>query len=106
AIPFGTNLPSMRLQHESACAAVQCAGITLAPGATAAWTFFGLYSGDHPAASADDDLEPIDPAVAATAVKRPTAVELSMPAPSVLQDAPVAVADALDEGAIRQRYPR
>jgi 1,2-beta-oligoglucan phosphorylase len=106
AIPFGTNLPSMRLQHESACAALQCAGITLTPGATAAWTFFGLYSADHPAASADTDLALIDDAVAATAVTRPAAVELFMPARSLLQDAPAAVADPLDEAAIRQRYPR
>ncbi|HXI67448.1 MAG TPA: hypothetical protein VNH41_05880, partial [Steroidobacteraceae bacterium] len=47
-IPFGTPLPSLRLQHETACAALQSKAVALAPGATGSWTFFGLYSADHP----------------------------------------------------------
>ena len=55
-LPFGTSLPSSRLQYETACAALQSEAATLAPGAAASWTFFGLYEPDHPAASSDADL--------------------------------------------------
>ena len=54
---FGANLPSMRLQFETGCAALQSKPATLAPGAGASWTFFALFAPDHPAASSDADLE-------------------------------------------------
>ena len=41
--PFGTSLPSTRLQFETACAALQSNAATLAPGAATRWTFFGFY---------------------------------------------------------------
>ena len=42
-LPFGASLPSNRLQSETACAALQSEAATLAPGAAASWTFFGVY---------------------------------------------------------------
>ena len=41
ALPFGTRLPSIPLQYETACAAIQSESATLAPGAATSWTFFG-----------------------------------------------------------------
>jgi cellobiose phosphorylase len=105
ASPFGTDLPSVRLQHECACAALQSAAAALPSGATSAWTFFGLYTPDHPAASADSDLAQLE-VVATSARSRRSTVRLSMPTRSVLQAASAARADPLDEAAITQRYPR
>ncbi len=48
--PFGTSLPSARLQFETACAALQSDAATLPPGDAARRTFFGFYDPDHPAA--------------------------------------------------------
>jgi 1,2-beta-oligoglucan phosphorylase len=105
-IPFGTSLPSTRLQFETACAAVQSGAQTLAPGASASWTFFGFYEPDHPAASSDADLKSIDVVERLSKDWRPRDVALSLPTRSLLHDAPSAVADALDEKAIRARYRR
>ena len=105
ASPFGTDLPSVRLQHECACAALQSAAAALPSGATTAWTFFGLYTPDHPAASADSDLAQLE-VVATSARSRRSTVRLSLPTRSVLQAASAARADPLDEAAITQRYPR
>ncbi|MBV9726115.1 MAG: cellobiose phosphorylase, partial [Gammaproteobacteria bacterium] len=55
-IPFGTNLASVRLQHETACAAVLSTPTTVAPGSASGWTFFGCFREDHAQASADSDL--------------------------------------------------
>ncbi len=104
--PFGTSLPSHRLQYETACAALQSNAATLAPGEATSWTFFGLYEPDHPAASSDADLKLIDIVERASRDWRPRAVVLSLPTRSLMHDAPSAVADALDEKAIRARYRR
>src|SRR5262245_16410823 len=64
-LSFGRSLPSIRLQYETACAALQSEATTLAPGAATCWTFFGFYLEDHPAASTDADLtliEVVEPA--------------------------------------------
>src|ERR1700732_4523040 len=58
--PFGASLPSKRLQHELACAAIQSAPLALPPGSRAAWWFFGLYDQDHAEASNGRDLARID----------------------------------------------
>jgi cellobiose phosphorylase len=105
AVPFGTDLASIRLQHETACAALQSAPIVLAPGASAAWTFFGLYRADHPGASADADLALIDEAAAARVRSTPHNVRLSAPPRSALLEARCAVADSFGEAALWQRYP-
>ena len=76
------------------------------PGASASWTFFGVFKPDHPQASSDEDLAVIDDVERAGKDWSPRAVALSVPARSVLQDAPVAVADALDQQTIAVRYRR
>jgi 1,2-beta-oligoglucan phosphorylase len=105
-IPFGTSLPSERLQYETACAALQSNALTLEPGATASWTFFGLYEPDHPAASSDADLSQIETIEAASKDWTPRDVALSAPLRTLLHDARSAVAEALDDKAIRTRYRR
>ena len=103
---FGSNLPSMRLQFETGCAALQSKPATLAPGAGASWTFFALFAPDHPAASSDADLNLIDAAESAGKDWTTRDVVLSVPPRSLLHAAPSVVAEALDEKAIRMRYPR
>ena len=102
--PFGTSLPSTRLQFETACAALQSNAATLSPGAAARWTFFGFYEPDHPAASSDADLSLIESVERASKDWAPREVALSLPTRSLLHDAKSAVADALDEKEIRARY--
>jgi len=103
-IPFGTPLPSVRLQHETACAALQSKAVALAPGAIGSWTFFGLYSADHPGASADADLALIDEA-AACAQRAPGSPKLTEPRLSHLVEARCAAAEPLAEKALQERYP-
>jgi cellobiose phosphorylase len=105
-LPFGTRLPSDRLQYETACAALQTQARALAPGAATHWTFFGFYRTDHPTASSDADLALMDIVERAAGDWAPSDVALSAPTRSFLQDARAAVADACDEKAIAARYPR
>ena len=108
AIPFGTGLASIRLQHETACAALQSGAVALAPGASASWTFCGIYQADHPGASAEADLALIDEmARAASTAAAPTrgSVRLSSPLRNRLLDAPCATAELLGEAALQERYP-
>jgi 1,2-beta-oligoglucan phosphorylase len=100
---FGESLPSKRLQHELACAAIQSSPAKLAPGARAAWRFFGLYDQDHAEASNDRDLARID--AVAWHDQDHTHVALAAPVRSVLQDAPSAVADPIDAEDLARRYP-
>ena len=100
---FGTSLPSERLQHELACAAIQSSPARLPPGARAAWRFFGLYDQDHAEASNDRDLARID-AVAWHDQDR-TDIALAAPVRSLVQDAPSAVAEPIDVDGLAQRYP-
>jgi len=103
---FGTDLPSKRLQFETGCAAVQSKAATLAPGAATSWTFFGVFAPDHPTASSEADLGLVESAERASEGWAPREVTLSLPVRSLLHDAPCAVAEALDEKAIRARYRR
>jgi 1,2-beta-oligoglucan phosphorylase len=105
AIPFGTNLVSVRLQHETACAALQSPAVALDPGATASWTFFGIYRADHPRASSDADLAVIDASGATREQPTPSGVRLSSQARNVLLDARCATADSLSETGVQARYP-
>ena len=106
SIPYGTPLPSNRLQYETACAALQSRAATLAPGAATSLTFFGFFMSDHTAASTDADLQLIDIVKSASEDWAPREVALSSPTHSLLHDAPSAVADSFDEKAIRARYRR
>jgi cellobiose phosphorylase len=105
AIPFGTNLASIRLQHETACAALQSAAVVLAPRATASWTFFGLYRADHPGASGDADLGLIDEAAAARVQSTRRSVPLSSQPRSALLESRGVIADSFGEAALWERYP-
>jgi len=105
-LAFGENLPSLRLQFETACAALQSPSATLAPGAATSWTFFGAFEPDHPSASSDADLSVVDAAELADGDYDPRPVPLSEPTRSLLHDAPAAVADRLDQETIAARYRR
>ncbi|MBX5042196.1 cellobiose phosphorylase [Rhizobium lentis] len=99
---FGTNLPNERRQQETACPAIQSRSLSVpADGATA--TFFALFAADHPEASTDADLSRLD------GIELPDKVaadpETAPPVRSLLQDAPLLEAEALDKRAIQQLYP-
>jgi len=97
---YGTPLPSYRLQHEAACAALQSEARILAPGASTVWRFFGVYLPDHPAASSDDDLDLIDAAERAAADWAPREIDLRLSARTILHDASPAVAESVNEATL------
>ena len=103
-LPFGTPLPSERLQFETACAALQSKPATLGPGATTYWTFFGLHEPDHPAGSSDSDLIQVEAAEKASSDWAPRDVPLSEPPRSLLHEAAPAVAEALDDKVVKALY--
>ena len=104
-LPFGESLPSTVLQYETACAALQSRPCVLKPGESAAWTIFAAYQGDHPAASGESDCAIADLAARAFNDWEERAVSLAAPVRNAIIDAPVAVADDLDEKAIGVVYP-
>ncbi|WP_395677230.1 hypothetical protein [Inquilinus sp.] len=99
------DLPDEKLQHEVACPAIASKTVRLAPGATAGWSFFGLYVPDHKAASDDGDLAVVDTALAAAGGFRPAEVALETPVRGLLQDAPPLVAEDLDAAALDRLWP-
>src|SRR5690606_9983721 len=99
------ELPDERLQHEVACPAVASAPATLAPGAKAAWSFFGLFVPDHKTASSDADLAVVDRALRAADSFRPAEVALETPVRGLLQDAPPLAAEDLDAAALDRLWP-
>jgi cellobiose phosphorylase len=105
AIPFGSNLASVRLQHETACAALQSGAVALAPGEETSWTFFGIFRADHPEASSDADLGLIDAPAHAREGSTPPRVQLTSQPRNALLDARCATADPLSETALQARYP-
>ncbi|HEY5203451.1 MAG TPA: cellobiose phosphorylase, partial [Roseiarcus sp.] len=105
-VPFGTNLPSERLQYETACAALQSKAVTLEPGGKASWTFFGFFQPDHPAASSEADVSRIDAVEGASRDWREREIALSAPPRSLLHDSRSAVSETLDDKAVRARYRR
>jgi len=104
-LPFGTRLPSERLQHEVAATAIQSAERWLPPGGRTVLTFFALYLPDHPEASGVGDLSRLDGLGDRAAGLAP--IETAMaPAPrSRLQDAPPLAALPLPEAEFAARYP-
>ena len=105
-LPFGRRLSSKRLQYETACAAIQSRAARLAPGAAAAWTFFGVFVADHPGPTSTADLLVVDEAERASAGWTRKEVALRLPERSLVDRAPAAVADRLDAKSIAARYPR
>lgn len=65
------GLPSRRLQHEHAMAAIQEAPRSLAPGSEADFGFFGVVVADHPEATSVSDLARVDALLALAAPPRP-----------------------------------
>ncbi len=105
-VPFGTSLPSERLQYETACAALQSKAVTLDPGGETSWTFFGFFEPDHPAASSDADLSQVEIVERGSKDWALRELALSEPPRSLLHNARCAVAETLDDKAIRARYRR
>lgn len=101
--PYGSSLPSVRLQHELGCAAIQSASVTLSPGAHVAWRFFGLFVQDHQEASGDGDLARLD----TVTWDRQARAGIAMKAPvrSLVQDVLPATAGALDADHLARLYP-
>ena len=87
ALGFGTGLPGVRLQHESACAIIQSPRASLRPGESTAWTFFGIFDPDHAEPTSENDLSRIDGAAQAAKAFARTVVLLEAPVRSILQDA-------------------
>lgn len=103
ALPFGTDLPGTRLQHEVACAAIQSRPASLA--GAAAWTFFALFEPDHPAASGDGDLDRLDTVRRALADFAPAEPAMRPAARSLLEDAAPVLARSLDDAALAALFP-
>ena len=106
SLPFGTSLPSERLQFETACAALQSNAVTLDVDTATSWTFFGFYEPDHPTASSDSDLSRVEVFERADKDWAPRDIALSAPRRSLLHGALSVVAEALDEKAIKAWYRR
>jgi cellobiose phosphorylase len=105
-LPFGAGLPSERLQYETACAALQSHAVMLEPGGATSWTFFGFFEPDHSAASSDADLSQVEIIERASKDWAERDVTLSEPPRSLLHGARAAVAETLDDKAIKARYRR
>jgi cellobiose phosphorylase len=105
-VPFGTRLPSERLQYETACVALQSKAVTLESGAATSWTFFGFFEPDHPAASSEADLSQVEIVERASKDWAPRDAALTAPPRSLLHGARSTIAERLDDKAIRARYRR
>ncbi|NKJ37612.1 cellobiose phosphorylase [Rhizobium sp. SG570] len=103
---FGISLPSVRRQHEVACPAIQSKPLSLAPGAAATTSFFGLFVADHPAASSDADLARLDNLPKLRDELAKDAIVAAPPARSLVQDASFAVSDTLEQADIDALYPK
>ncbi|HMF05420.1 MAG TPA: cellobiose phosphorylase, partial [Methylocella sp.] len=101
--PFGSDLPSARLQHELACAAIQSPPVTLSPDAHEAWRFFGFFVQDHEEASGEGDLARLN-AITWNHQAR-TDVAIKAPGRSLVQEAPPAPARALGADDVARLYP-
>lgn len=86
-LPFGADLPGIRLQHEAACAILQTGAHELAPGEETALTFFGFLDPDHAGPSGEEDLARIDDAGQALSAFASVEVPLAAPMRSIVQDA-------------------
>ena len=104
-IEAAAELPSLRLQHEAACAMLRSGVVRLGPGEETSFTFFGLLEPDHPAASGAADLARLEGIEALAAEMPEAALALEEPVRSLLQEAPPAPAQPLDPDEIAALYP-
>jgi cellobiose phosphorylase len=102
---FRQNLPGKRLQHEVACVAIQSQAVTVKPGSSAVWTFFGIYESDHSEASSRADLTRIGTARAAAGRFEPREIALAPTVPSLTEGASALAAEPPTEDDLRGRYP-
>jgi len=103
-LPFGKDLPKLRLQHEVACAALQSRPATIEPGASADWTFFGWHEPDHADASSDADLARLELVKAMRAGFSSKDIALEAPARGLVQDAPPLATEPLSDAELARRY--
>jgi 1,2-beta-oligoglucan phosphorylase len=101
--PYGASLPSTRLQHELACAAIQSSPAILLPAEQAAWRFFGCFVENHPEASSDSDLSRIHAVTWNDRGK--TDIAMAAPIRSLVQDASPIVAGAVGTDDLGRLYP-
>lgn len=104
-LPFGSALPGAVLQHEVACPTLQSCARTLAAGETARVTFFGTFLPDHPAASGRNDLQLLDGIAERAAHLGATRVTTAPVTRSLLETAPLAIAEPIGEDEIDRLYP-
>jgi cellobiose phosphorylase len=102
---FGADLPGIKLQHEAACAALQSAPCTVAPGANASLTFFGLFDPHHAAATSDADMAYLDRVEITARDSQEAAVPLASPPQSIVRDAPPLAGSPMTTEAIARAYP-
>ncbi|HET6378340.1 MAG TPA: cellobiose phosphorylase, partial [Methylocella sp.] len=101
--PSGTSLPSIRLQHELACAGLQSRPAVLGREAQAKFRFMGLFVDDHPGASTGSDLARLD---AIRWVHTSGSKLRRIPlARSVVQDAAPAEAQPISMSGLSRLYP-
>lgn len=103
------GLPAERRQHEHSMVALQHAPVRVEPGAQATLGFFGLFVGDHPAATDASDLARLDPVVAWQRALPPIAGERAgalRPAPSLFASAPPLDAHELHAAAVDALFGR
>jgi hypothetical protein len=77
----------------------------LTDGTPCAWTFFGLFVGDHPDASGADDLRRLDEIRAAVRAWPSQSPPVAPAARSLLQDAAPVLVRPMDEAAIAAEFP-
>ena len=105
------NLGESRLQHEHAMAILRDTPLLLAPQASLATGFFGVYVPHHPEATADTDLQRVD-AVLNLPEAAPAAVQAGGPGPAhpaqyatLFSAAPQLRVQELDEVSLRAAFP-
>ena len=103
-LPFGTDLPDERLQHEVACAIIQSQPLRIRRGGTVRRTFFGLHEPDHAEASSDKDRVRLDKVAAARVGFAAKDIAVAEPLRGLLQDARPLVSSSLGDAEISQRY--
>ncbi|MDQ0395986.1 GH36-type glycosyl hydrolase domain-containing protein [Labrys monachus] len=105
ARPFGTPLPSRRRQHEVGCVALQSLPLAVSPGYPARVSFFGVFAADHPAASGEADLAPVEAVARRHGHIVVEALAPAAPPRSLLQDAPLLQPLAFGEEELARRFP-
>jgi cellobiose phosphorylase len=102
---FGTNLPSIRQQHEVGCAAIQSKSVIVSNDTPANLFFFGLFVPHHPEASGDADLSRLAPIEALRKDIVAETLSPAKPARSLVQDAMPLIALPLELSDIAGHYP-